>query len=459
MAQSTSKAGGSGTGGGRGGGSGGDGGGRDGADGPEDFPEGNSTGAQDGDVGTAFLDGVTFSGRAVQYVVVDGMAMLEGDILLGTVEDVAERTERRISAAGDPGLVAHSIITVGDGVRWPDCRVPYQISASLPDQARVTDAIAHWESRTRFRFVPRTPANAAQFPDWAEFVPSGGCSSFVGRQGGRQEVRLAPGCTTGNTIHEIGHLVGLWHEQSREDRDTFVRIEFANIEPAAVHNFNQHISDGDDVGAYDYGSIMHYPRTAFSRNGLDTVVPLTAGAVIGQRTSLSAGDIAAANSMCAAIKTPVKEIVKELPDEVLKSAFKDGVKDGVKDSIKDRIKDRPKEFTKELGKDLVKDRPKEVVFEGSKSIGDEVVTGPGGFGPRVNPALGGPGLRQPFVLATGQESAQAPQTGVASELDGLLAVLAEYNRLDAMGVLGPDDRTAWQQTATYVQQLLAQAGR
>ena len=27
------------------------------------------------------------------------------------------------------------------------------------------------------------------------------------------------------------------------------------------HNFDQHIADGDDLNAYDYGSIMHYPRT------------------------------------------------------------------------------------------------------------------------------------------------------------------------------------------------------
>ena len=67
------------------------------------------------------------------------------------------------------------------------------------------------------------------------------------------------------------------------------------------HNFNQHITDGDDVGAYDFGSIMHYPRNAFSVNGTDTITPLAAlppGVVIGQRTGLSAGDIAAAHTLC-----------------------------------------------------------------------------------------------------------------------------------------------------------------
>jgi len=97
-------------------------------------------------------------------------------------------------------------------------------------------------------------------------------------------------------IHEIGHALGLCHEQSRSDRDLYIRILWQNISPGMEHNFYQQISDGDDIGPYDYESIMHYPSWAFSRNGQPTIQARD-NAPIGQRDGLSQGDIVAINTL------------------------------------------------------------------------------------------------------------------------------------------------------------------
>ena len=59
------------------------------------------------------------------------------------------------------------------------------------------------------------------------------------------------------------------------------------------HNFDKHnLSDADTLStSYDYGSVMHYARDAFSVNGSSTIIPKNSAASIGQRITLSPTDI------------------------------------------------------------------------------------------------------------------------------------------------------------------------
>jgi hypothetical protein len=236
---------------------------------------------------TALIRGNTFRYLAVQYFVSEDQAIFEGDIVLGTVDDVEQMTQEILDEMNEKGAIGIR----GGRYRWPDGIVPYTIDPALPEVERVHAAIRHWNERTHAWLLPRDGQH-----NYVTFRPGAGCTSNVGMQGGEQFITLAPACDSGRVIHEIGHALGLWHEQSRNDRDLYIHILWQNISPGMEHNFYQRISDGDEIGPYDYASIMHYPTWAFSRNGQSTIVARN-NMPIGQRDGLSQGDIAAINTL------------------------------------------------------------------------------------------------------------------------------------------------------------------
>ncbi|XP_061399861.1 dorsal-ventral patterning protein tolloid [Musca vetustissima] len=187
---------------------------------------------------------------------------------------------------------------------WDYGVIPYEIDHifSGAHKALFKQAMRHWENFTCIKFVERDPK---VHPNYIYFtIKNCGCCSFVGKRGnGRQAISIGRNCEKfGIVVHELGHVVGFWHEHTRVDRDNHIIINKANIMKGQEYNFDVlSPEDVDSLGLpYDYNSIMHYARNTFSKNVyLDTIQPIgvreNEKIEIGQRVRLSRGDIAQAN--------------------------------------------------------------------------------------------------------------------------------------------------------------------
>ncbi|WXH29001.1 hypothetical protein WA016_02948 [Myxococcus stipitatus] len=221
--------------------------------------------------------------QELAYEHLDGERVFQGDILLPPEVPAGEVSALSVEAHAAGATRALS--------RWPGGVVPYTLDPALTNPGRVTEALNQWASVTPIRFVPRTTQT-----DYVTFRPGTGCSSHVGRMGGQQFVTLAPGCTTGSTLHEVGHVLGLWHEQARTDRDRNVLVHWENILPAytqAFETFAQRGETGRNLGPYGLDSLMHYASDAFSANDLPTLTRLDGSPFSANREAPTVADLCA----------------------------------------------------------------------------------------------------------------------------------------------------------------------
>ncbi len=242
----------------------------------------------------------------IEAEVIDGYVIIEGDIIIGKEAGFFDQEAAVISGAS---------------YRWPNAAIPYKIAANHPKKTDILTAINRVNTETKLCMRERTTET-----DYVEFISADGCSSWIGKQGGRQEITIGS-CSVGSIIHEIFHAAGMFHEQTRQDRDNFVKINWANITDGKAHNFEKYTERGYagmDLGTYNYESIMHYGPTAFSKNGNATIESKIAGKTFGQRTTITTGDKNALRTIYPVSNCCNEDLLGFNPNNVVAKPFTGG---------------------------------------------------------------------------------------------------------------------------------------
>lgn len=231
---------------------------------------------------------IVLHGDSLQVVDQDSVYIFQGDIRISkkSIDELrgAVRTDRM----------------------WNNNTVHYQLSnfptASKTEQLVIYKAIEEIENKTYLNFIPKVSNDGIK--SYLDISYTGenlgyAYSDYIGkRPKGINKIVIPRSMLLGSTglgvaVHEICHALGMYHEQSRADRDKYINVDFSNTEdPAQFKTYKERDLNGKDIGPFDFNSIMLYGSFAGAKDVSRPVMTKKDGSYFfSQRNGLSQQDV------------------------------------------------------------------------------------------------------------------------------------------------------------------------
>ena len=167
----------------------------------------------------------------------------------------------QVNADSDP---VHEAVGVERPQPWPDGVIPYDITKlTVAQQALALRAMLRWTATgAKIKFIPRTAE--VEYVNFTGRTNAGNNTSFVGyKKGQHADINITAFWWEQNEwmpTHELGHVLGFFHEHQRWDRDQYLTVHYEHIKPGRADDYNWIAQTNWLAGSlpYDYKSIMHY---------------------------------------------------------------------------------------------------------------------------------------------------------------------------------------------------------
>ncbi|CAC5390712.1 unnamed protein product [Mytilus coruscus] len=194
---------------------------------------------------------------------------------------------------------------------WPNGIIVYKYDDNWPNsrlgnlsKSNIEKAMKMWQDKTCVKFIRQTPTTPkiGHYGSVVNILFGRTCQTLVGRfEYGPQDLEVGRYCAykPGYLAHLLGHVIGLFHEQNRPDRDKYITVIGA-IRRDKWQFFNK--ANGNHTEQihepYDIGSIMHSGAPMLNNYNF-TFQPKDKRlmAAMGQRTHLSFMDIKKVNDL------------------------------------------------------------------------------------------------------------------------------------------------------------------